>query len=102
MGSPFHSERVVCLAGLGLLWERKDKRYGKLRLCVFFGFFFFINLCLFWMMWWKGAVERLKTRKILFIRLNSIILYNLWEWSSVFLIQSPSSIEDFLDWFGHP
>ena len=47
MGSPFHSERVVCLAGLGLLWERKDKRYGELCLCVFFGFLFFFKFVSF-------------------------------------------------------
>ena len=41
--------------------------------------------------------ELLTKRKLQFIGLNSFCLYNLWVWSSVFMIQGPS-IVDFVDW----
>ena len=48
----------------------------------------------------RNRIEELLTkRKLLFIGLIFFFLYNLWVWSSVFMIQGPS-IVDFVDWLG--
>ena len=49
----------LLFSNMDVLWGRKDKRYDELHLCVFFG------PCRE-----KEIVEHLKTRKIIFKRLN--------------------------------
>ena len=85
------SVRGVLLSWTGVPIGKKKKKAWKVA-----------PLCIFWSIWRKGNRRAFEDKECLDQTFKSSFLYLFWDWVTVYIEDSITSLIDFVNWLGSP
>ena len=85
------SVRGVLLSWNGVPIGKKKKKAWKVA-----------PLCIFWSIWRKGNRRAFEDKECLDQTFKSSFLYLFWDWVTVYIEDSITSLIDFVNWLGSP